>query len=74
MGIRNPSHYMVLSANSYPGQIPLSSSLFGELAPLDTVGPSELLPRQSAPYIDHPTFSAGQSGAALHQDHRVAPQ
>jgi hypothetical protein len=30
--------------NSYPGQVPPSSSLLGRSAPLDTVGPSELLP------------------------------
>jgi hypothetical protein len=32
--------------------------------PLDTVGPSELLPRQSGPYADRPAFPARQSRTA----------
>jgi hypothetical protein len=51
--------------NSYPGQVPPLPSLLGRSAPLNTVGPSELLPRPSGPYADHPACSAGQSGAAL---------
>jgi hypothetical protein len=48
--------------NSYPWQIPSSPSLLGRSVPLDTVEPFELLPGQSAPYADRPTFPAGQSG------------
>ena len=44
--------------NSYPGQVPPPPSLLGRSVPLDTVGPSELLPEQCAPYTDHPTFPA----------------
>jgi hypothetical protein len=47
----------------YPGQIP-PPSLLGRSTPLDTVGPSELLPEQFDPYADHPAFPVGQSGAA----------
>jgi hypothetical protein len=50
--------------NSYPGQVPPSSSLLGRSTPLDTVGPSELLPGQSGPYADRPAFPAEQSGTA----------
>jgi hypothetical protein len=46
--------------NSYPGQIPPLPSLLGRSAPLDTVGPSELLPGQSGPYADRPVFLVGQ--------------
>jgi hypothetical protein len=51
--------------NSYPGQIPPLSSLLGRSAPLNTVGPSELLPGPSDPYADRPACSAEQSEAAL---------
>jgi hypothetical protein len=51
--------------NSYSGQIQPPLSLLGRSAPLNVVGPSEPLPRPSGPYADHPTCSAGQSGAAL---------
>jgi hypothetical protein len=54
-----------MSMNSYPGQVPPLSSLLGRLPPLNTVGPSELLPGPSGPYTDRPACSAGQSGAAL---------
>jgi hypothetical protein len=64
MGIHSPSHYMVLPMNSYPGQIPPPPSLFGRSAPLDMVGPSELLSGQSGPYADRLAFPAGQSGTA----------
>jgi hypothetical protein len=47
-----------MSMNSYPGQIPPPSSLLGRSAPLEMVGSSELLPRQSSPYADRPTFPA----------------
>jgi hypothetical protein len=50
--------------NSYPGQIPPPPSLLGRSMPLDTVGSSKLLPGQSGPYADRPTFPAGQSGTA----------
>jgi hypothetical protein len=50
--------------NSYLGQIPLQSSLLGKSVPLDMVGPSELLLRQSGPYVDRPAFRALKSGAA----------
>jgi hypothetical protein len=50
--------------NSYPGQIPPPPSLIGRSAPLDMVGPFELLPGQSAPYADRPAFPVGQSGTA----------
>jgi hypothetical protein len=50
--------------NSYLGQIPPPSSLLDRSAPLDTVGPSELLPGPSDPYADRPAFPAGQCGAA----------
>ena len=46
MGIRSPA-IIWLWINSYLGQIPPLSSLLGRSAPLDTVGPSELLPGQS---------------------------
>jgi hypothetical protein len=51
--------------NSYSGQIQPPSSLFGRSTPLNTVGPSELLPGPSGPYADRPACSAGQSGAVL---------
>jgi hypothetical protein len=51
--------------NSYSGKIQPPPSLFGRSASLNTVGPSEPLPGPSGPYADHPTCSAGQSGAAL---------
>jgi hypothetical protein len=50
--------------NSYPRQIPPPSSLLGRSTPLNTVEPSELLPGQSGPYVDHPAFSAKHSRAA----------
>jgi hypothetical protein len=50
--------------NSYPGQIPPRSSLLGRSAPLDTVGPFEILPGPFGPYVDRPAFPAGQSAAA----------
>jgi hypothetical protein len=40
--------------NSYPGQVPPPPSLLGRLTPLNTVGPSELLPRPSGPYANRP--------------------
>jgi hypothetical protein len=52
--------------NSYPGKIPPLSSLLGILAPLDTVGPSELLPGPFGPYADRLAFPAGQSGTTPH--------
>jgi hypothetical protein len=63
MGIRSPA-IIWLWINSYLGQIPPLSSLLGRSAPLDTVGPSELLPGQSGPYADRPAFPAGQFGTA----------
>jgi hypothetical protein len=51
--------------NSYPGQVPPPPSLLGRSAPLNTVGPFELLPGPSGPYADRPACSTGQSGAAL---------
>jgi hypothetical protein len=51
--------------NSYPGQVPPPLSLLGRSAPLNTVGPSELLPGPSGPYADRLACSARQSGAAL---------
>jgi hypothetical protein len=63
-GDSQPQPLYGMLMNSYPRQIPLPSSLLGRSAPLDTVGPSELLPGQSGPYADRPTFPAGQSGTA----------
>jgi hypothetical protein len=54
-----------MSMNSYLGQIPPLSSLLGGSAPLDMVGPSELLPGPSGSYADHLAFLARQSGTAL---------
>jgi hypothetical protein len=51
--------------NSYTGQVPPPPSLLGRSAPMNTVGPSELLPGPSGPYADRPACSAGQSRAAL---------
>jgi hypothetical protein len=51
--------------NSYLGQIQPRSSLLGRSAPLNMVGPSELLPGPSGPYADCPAYSAGKSGATL---------
>jgi hypothetical protein len=53
-----------MSMNSYLGQIPPSSSLLGRSAPLDTVGPSDLLPELFGPYADRPAFPAAQSAIA----------
>jgi hypothetical protein len=50
--------------NSYPEQMPPHVVSAWQISALDTVGPSELLPRQSNPYVDHPVFPTGQSGAA----------
>jgi hypothetical protein len=63
-GNSQPQPLYGMSMNSYPGQIPPPLSLIGRSAPLDTVGPFELLPRQFAPYTDRPAFPAGQSGTA----------
>ena len=51
--------------NSYLGQVPPPPSLLGRSAPLNTVGPSELLPRPFGLYTNRPACSTGQSGAAL---------
>jgi hypothetical protein len=61
-GDSQPQPLYGMPMNSYPGQIPLPPSLLGRSAPLDTVGPSELLPGQSNPYADRPAFPVGQSG------------
>jgi hypothetical protein len=50
--------------NSYAGQIPPPLFLLGRSAPLDTVGPSELLPGPSDPYAEHPDFPVAQPGTA----------
>jgi hypothetical protein len=63
-GDSQPQPLYGMSMNSYPGQIPPSPSLLGRSAPLDMVGPSELLPGQSGTYADRSAFPAGQSGTA----------
>jgi hypothetical protein len=63
-GDSQPQPLYGMPMNSYPGKIPPLPSLLDRSAPLDTVGPSELLPRPSSPYTDHSAFPAGQSGAA----------
>jgi hypothetical protein len=63
-GNSQPQPLYGMPMNSYRGQIP-PSSLLGRLAPLATVGPSELLPGQSGPYADRTAFPAGQSGTTL---------
>jgi hypothetical protein len=64
-GNSQPQPLYGMPMNSYLGQIPPPPSLLGRFAPLDTVGPSELLPGQSGPYADRPAFPVGQSGTAL---------
>jgi hypothetical protein len=61
-GDSQPQPLYDMPMSSYPGQIPPPLSLLGRSAPLDTVGPSELLPGQSGLYADHSAFLAGQSG------------
>jgi hypothetical protein len=61
-GDLQPQSLYGMSMNSYPGQVPPPPSLLARLAPLDTVGPPELLPGQSGPYADHPAFPVRQSG------------
>jgi hypothetical protein len=58
-GDLQPQPLYGMSMNSYPRQVPPSPSLLGRSAPLDTVGPSELLPGQSGPYADRSAFLAG---------------
>jgi hypothetical protein len=64
-GDLQPQPLYGMPTNSYPGQVPPPPSLFGRSAPLNAVGPSELLPGPSGPYTDRPACSAGQSGATL---------
>jgi hypothetical protein len=64
-GDLQPQPLYGMPMNSYTGQVPPPPSLLGRSAPLNTVGPSELLPEPSGPYADRPACSAGQSGAAL---------
>jgi hypothetical protein len=63
-GDSSPQALYGMPMNSYPGQIPPLLSLLGRSAPLDIVGPSELLPEQSGPYADRLAFPAGQFGTA----------
>jgi hypothetical protein len=63
-GDSQPQPLYGMPINSYPGQIPPLSSLLSRSTPLDTLGPSELLPGQSGPYADRPAFPAGQSETA----------
>jgi hypothetical protein len=63
-GDSQPQPLYGMPMNSYPEKIPPLPSLFGKSAPLDTVGPSKLLPGQSGPYADRPAFPTGQSGTA----------
>jgi hypothetical protein len=63
-GDSQPQPLYGMPMNSYPGQIPPPSSLLGRSVPLDTVGPSELLPRQFGLYTDRLAFPVGQSGTA----------
>jgi hypothetical protein len=64
-GDLQPQPLYGMSLNSYPGQVPPPPYLLGRSAPLNTVGPSELLPRPFGLYTDRPVCSAGQSGVAL---------
>jgi hypothetical protein len=64
-GHLQPQPLYGMPMNSYLGQVPPPPSLLGRSAPLNTVGPSELLPGPSGPYTDRPVCSTGQSGAAL---------
>ena len=64
-GDLQPQPLYGMPMNSYTGQVPPPPSLLGRSAPMNTVGPSELLPGPSGPYADRPACSAGQSGAAL---------
>jgi hypothetical protein len=59
-GDSQPHPLYGMPMNSYPGKISPPPSLLGRSAPLDTVGLSELLPRQSNP--------------GPHQGYRVVPQ
>jgi hypothetical protein len=61
-GDSQPQPLYGMPMNSYPGQIPPPSSLLGRSVPLDTVGPSELLPRQFGPYTERLAFRVRQSG------------
>jgi hypothetical protein len=61
-GDSQPQPLYGMPMNSYLGQIQPSSPLLGRSVPLNTVGPSELLPGPSGPYADRPACSAGQSG------------
>jgi hypothetical protein len=61
-GDSQPQPLYGMPMNSYLGQIPLSSSLFGRSAALDTVRPSELLLGLYNPYANRPPFPAAQSG------------
>jgi hypothetical protein len=68
-GDSQPQPLYGMPMNSYLGQIPPMSSLLGRSAPLDTVGPSELLLGQSGPYADRPAFPPRQFGSALGPPH-----
>jgi hypothetical protein len=63
-GDSHPQPLYGMPMNSYPGQIPPPLSPLGRSSPLDTVGPSELLPVQSIPYVDRLAFPTEQSGTA----------
>jgi hypothetical protein len=64
-GDSQPQPLYGMPMNSYSGQIQPPPFLLGRSAPLNTVGPSEPLPRPFGPYADRTACSAGQSGAAL---------
>jgi hypothetical protein len=68
-GDSQPQPLYGMPVNYYPGQIPPPPSLLSRSAPLDTVGPSELLPGQSDPYADRPALPAGQSGTVPRLPH-----
>jgi hypothetical protein len=64
-GDSQPQPLYGMPMNSYSGQIQPLPSLLGRSTPLNTVGPSEPLPRPSSPYAYRPACSTGQSEAAL---------
>jgi hypothetical protein len=70
-GDSQPQPLYGMPMNSYPGQIPPPPSLLGRSAPLDTVGPSDLLLGPSGPYADRPAFPAEQSEATPGPPHGV---
>jgi hypothetical protein len=57
-GDSQPQPLYGMPMNSYPWQIPPPSSRLGRSAPIDMVGPSELLPGQSGLYADRLAFPA----------------